>query len=132
MRTDPTPVTITAAMLAQRRAALPGYYVDWLPYEVAVLATDLHRLAPACHRHAEHECNGYQHERQDPAAAAVAIETSDKRLDRRIDTINDRLAALDVKAHRTGDPRGYTLHLTAVEGAPALPTNGMQGTWGIA
>lgn len=142
MSRTPHPVAITSAMLMQRAFLLSVHaYTNANPSRIASLASDLHRLAKGCHRQAVAECNGefydgqreYNDCRRSSAELDDAIAKVGNRLDKRIVKLNiTGLAALSIEAHRTSDPRGFTLRLRSTDPAHPLPTNGMeQGEWGI-
>lgn len=108
------------------------------PEQIAALASDLHRLAPACKRHAEAECNGEWRDGQRDAICAAFkdrqgerleeliadIVAYGNRLDKRIAKLNEKLAPLAVQAVRTGDPRGWTLRLHSTDKSRPVPRNG--------
>lgn len=142
MSTKPNPVAHTACMLTMRNIDAGGKYSqsgDGI--KLAVLASALHRLAPACKRQAEAECNGEffdgQRERMkwkgnDVKALEVEISRYGDRLDRRIAKINETLKPLAIEAYRTGDPRGWTLRLKSTDPNRPLPHNGWDDEcWGI-
>ena len=142
MSRTPHPVAITSAMLMQRAFLVTAHaYSNADHSRIATLASDLHRLAKGCHRHAEAECNGEYHagQREYHDCRGSAAELDDQiaeagtRLDRRIVKLNLSLAILSIEAHRSGDPRGFTLRLRSTDPAWPMPCNGMeQGEWGIA
>jgi hypothetical protein len=107
-------------------------------HTIAHLASELHRLAPVCVRHAVAECNGEWREgARDRTRIAdlpildASIAKYGARLDKRIMRLNAELAPFDVRASRNGDPRGYVLKLYAIPGTAPLPGNDMGGGYGI-
>ena len=145
MSRTPHPVAATSAMLMQRAFLLSVHaYTNANPSRIASLASDLHRLAKGCHRQAEVECNGEYHDGQRNALSRAPrgdewvkrmegqIIKTGSRLDKRIAQFNQSLAILSIEAHRTGDPRGFTLRLRSTDPAGPMPSNGMeQGEWGV-
>ena len=134
MSNRPAPVALTSAMLMDATKGKPSNRFpeySTAPYRVAQLASAIHRLAPACKRLAEAECNGEWRDGQRahaytvsqskqcmyPAANERAIlEALDRsiadyatRLDRRIAKLNAQLAPFGYQLIRQGDPRGATL-----------------------
>ena len=131
MSTKPNPVALTSAMLAQRNysiAVSAGAVSKKLGLqEIAALASNLHRLGPACTRQALAECNGEWREGQrdrltGPACAASleyldnSIRIAGERLDRRLERLCARLAPLSLLAVYHGDPRGCVLTLESADG----------------
>lgn len=141
MSRTPHPVAATSALLMQRAFLLSVHaYTNANPSNIASLASDLHRLAKATHRQAEAECNGefyrgqraYVDCRGNSAELDKTIAKAGTSLDRRIAKLNKAMAFLSIQAHRTGDPRGFTLRLRSTDPANPLPRNGMeQGEWGV-
>ena len=134
MSTRPAPVAITSAMLMDATKGKPSNRFpeySTAPYRVAQLASAIHRLAPACKRLAEAECNGEWRDGQRNAihnrraagtkichgdADQVAHRALDKsisdyalRLDTRVAKLNSQLAPFGYQLVRQGDPRGATL-----------------------
>lgn len=166
MSTKPNPVALTAAMLALRYVLKSKEQMTWRGIEpisrnMAVLASDLHRLAKGCQRHAVAVCNGEwrdgqrdyfrramryddgesrEEHRRHANQAREGLEELDRsieaygvRLDRRIAKLNAQLALLGLRADRHGNPRGIVLRLTATDGSAPVPRNGMSDdSWGIA
>ena len=86
---------------------------------------DDRRLAKACHRQAEAECSGEFYSGQRAyvdrwgrsAELDARISYAGTLLDRRIAKLNTALALMSIEAHRTGDPRGFTLRLRSTDPA---------------
>lgn len=141
MPTKPNPVALTACMLLDRlitgnrdRQRLASLH------SIADLASQLHRLAPACKRLAEAECNGEWWDGQRDSCRPCQFKSLDDsirkyaaRLDKRVAKLNAALAPFAVSACRTGDPRGWTLRLRSTDLARPLPSNGWwsDAEWGI-
>ena len=137
MSAKPIPAAETAAMLALR--IVPSADAPASIAYVAILASELHRLAPAIKRHAEAACNGEWRDGQRRmaegslralAALDVSIEQYGKRMDRRIARINERLAPLGLIAAIGHDPRGSAISLTSTNDV-RVPSNGWSGGWEI-
>lgn len=155
MSNKPNPVALTAAMLAMRASSIadeiatiatlrgekaPSLLIGGGFRGCASLASDLHRLAPACRKLAEAECNGEWRDGQrnrlmfDGAAIAAldaSIAKCDARLDKRIARLNEALAPFALRAARNGDPRGAVLRLYSTDDARPLPSNGFGDGWVI-
>jgi hypothetical protein len=151
MSKKPHPVAETAAMLMDRlwfiatQEPLKASYITLIG--VASLASDLHRLAPACQRQAEAECNGEQWNGQraeayrkdcgarlpgqHTAEVDAAIEAGGIRLDKRLSRLNESLAPFALKATRSGDPRGCCLRLESTDPSRPVPRNGFSDDWCI-
>lgn len=157
MSRAPHPIALTSAMLALRHAIMnrdaPNYDPSFngIEYErgliAARIASDLHRIAKACHKLAEAECNGEWREGQRDARfmgrddarrqafqreldASIAKYAS--RLDRRISKLNESLAPFALACERRGDPRGFTLVIVSLDPSRPVPSNGCEsGVWGV-
>ncbi len=142
MSNKPNPVALTAAMLMNRKRDLFGgidghHRVE----EIAGIASDLHRLAPACERIAVGQCNhGYWCDAQSivnevemsegykPDAQTLYCVGVIRRMDKKLAKLNERLAPLALVAKNGGDPRGWSLWLETTD--KARPVNGRaSGSW---
>lgn len=135
MSNRPQPCALTAAILmaacgsngscegAESHHPLPNM-AD--AFSCANLASAIHRLAPACKRLAEAECNGEWRDGQRARVSDLDAHFSkgthladlDKsitdyasRLDKRIAKLNAQLAPFGYQLVRSGDPRGATLSM---------------------
>lgn len=147
----PHPIALTAAMLALRlyqrtRADVRDALTQCDAQCSARVASSLHRIAKACHKLAEAECNGEwfsgQREnlaRNDSYVGNRGIADLDDsiarfgvRLTQRIARLNLALAPFALSCARRGDPRGFTLVLVSTDPNRPVPSNGMEsGVWGV-
>lgn len=154
MSTKPHPVALTSAMLTARYADYTANAEDRV-FQLASLASTLHRLAKGCQRQAVAECNGefwggqreaaYRYDvacKADRARGVVynrttqglddAIAQAGQRLDKRIAKLNALLAPLALEARRYGDPRGSVLRLCSTDKSKPVPCNCGDGeSWAI-
>ncbi len=120
MSNKPNPVASTAAMLMWRAVCI----TDTHPAEsaspaqdihhAAALASDLHRLAPACLKLAKGLDDG-------------TLPLGDSRITRRIVRLNNRLAPLQLIARFDRNPRNVVLYLVATDERWSIPDD----VWGI-
>jgi hypothetical protein len=153
MSAKPNPVALTAAMLMNREwnnaaidKLMPLGPMDGNIRHLSSLASQLHRLSPACQRHAVAMCNGEWRVGDRDSICRVWLEGKERcdalrniedsiekygtRLDKRLAKLNDSLAPLAIQACRHGDPRGCVLRLVSTDATRPLPSNGgTAGEW---
>jgi hypothetical protein len=135
MSKKPHPIACTAIILSERNDARRTDRLSL--FDVANLASQLHRLAPACKRQAVALSNGelWNGQRREAGKDATrlaeiyqALEARGARLASRIRSLNRELAGLCVKACTSAkgesDPRGPGLWLEPTRVGVVLPRNG--------
>lgn len=145
MSNKPNPVAMTASLICERYHYLREFGDkgprgwSYGALESATLASIVHRIAPACQRHAIAQCNGewrdgqrdyfYKMEREGDKAGcrkgldalAQSIEDYGQRLEKRIAKINARLAPFKLEVWAGGDPRGCVCRLQTTDSKHTFP-----------
>ena len=126
---NPAPVAVTACRLMQSIPAEKG------PYQVADIASRLHRLAKGAQRASVMQCNGEIRDGQRNAIyrqinkldqqahiddMEAAIVKYCDRVDKQIEKLSAELAPFGYTCARNGDPRGFALRVSHLNGSDAF------------